>query len=801
MVNPYPLPRQLRETDALVGNGGSVYGPFAGFKIFDIADVDVWTRPDAADVWTEADVTVTKTVGDAFDTFSITFPYTVPATTRFKVVSRRTHERTAGVENGTRLDMTALEKELSKQGTVLQELRRDVDRGVQVQFGPGLIMADDLDDGDTLMKSGTRLVKGANAADITLAQGYAAAAGDSADAAAIFAAAASASAAGVNLPSIPAGSEAKFLRVKADLSGYELQPEAAAASRSVLKSMSPSFFKAINLTEGGRSGLFVWTSGDFSSQVAADTLEGIYIAANSVPASSGCWVRALPDGQMNIKWFGAVGGGIVDCSPALAAAYAMLPSSGGAIFIPAEVFRLASMVSLIGSKAFAIVGVDRFASTLLIDQAGADGVFVQSAPLFGICDVGLIGNIDRNAGTFNLHVKDVATAHGLRGYARNTKGGLYYFENCNTTQLCDLTGTSNTSGASGDTCLRLKSSSGTFSNLVFRIGGSAGFGRSPCLQVSGPITSMHFFGCTFAGAGPTWSLGVAAINSAPSDFTINAVGSHARQVGDYIVLRNMAPAAYNGLWRVTAVPSASQLTVTSTINPGSATVLGTVEGPTTCAHITNVAGPCNESEITGCLFEGLALTTYGSVGLFFEARDAYVPGLRAPLSGWNLNGNYYDFGYTGLMLHGHSEAASTLSTIHGITINGGMFENKTRGIHIENARGIRISDFQGNAYQDAADDDISVSAEIFIRGTADTLTRGIAISGGFIGMSRFWDNTFSIRSKRAGILLDGSAAALADLIFKADLVFGTTAAIVDNAGKLGAADVYRNNTVERSGSL
>ncbi|WP_377299617.1 hypothetical protein [Rhizobium sp. SGZ-381] len=173
MVNPYPLPRQLRETDALVGNGGSVYGPFAGFKIFDTADVEVWTRPDGADVWTEVAATVTKTTGDAFDTFSVTFPYAVPATTRFKVLSRRTHERTAGVENGTRLDMTALEKELSKQGTVLQELRRDVDRGVQVQFGPGYVLADDLEDGETLMKSGTRLVAGPNAADIASAQSYA----------------------------------------------------------------------------------------------------------------------------------------------------------------------------------------------------------------------------------------------------------------------------------------------------------------------------------------------------------------------------------------------------------------------------------------------------------------------------------------------------------------------------------------------------------------------------------------------------------------------------------------------------
>ncbi|WDZ77955.1 hypothetical protein PWG15_05475 [Ensifer adhaerens] len=134
MTNPYPIPRAARQTDVLVGNGGKVYGPFDGLQIFDNEDVVVWSRASAADAFEKVSVTVAKVSGLSFDFFTIEFAANVPATTEFVVSSERIAERTAGVKKGTMLDMTALEKELSKQATVLQELRRDVDRAMKVQF-------------------------------------------------------------------------------------------------------------------------------------------------------------------------------------------------------------------------------------------------------------------------------------------------------------------------------------------------------------------------------------------------------------------------------------------------------------------------------------------------------------------------------------------------------------------------------------------------------------------------------------------------------------------------------------------
>ncbi|MFC0809124.1 hypothetical protein ACFHWW_27400 [Ensifer sp. P24N7] len=165
-TTPYPVPRSTRQTDILVGNGGKIYGPFDGLQIFDNEDVVVYTRTAAGQPFTPVAVTVVKVSGLSFDFFTIEFPEDVPSTTEFVVSSERVAERSAGVKKGTMLDMTALEKELSKIATTNQELRRDVDRAARIEFGaPPLSIASDLNDGDTLMKQGERLVTGPNFLD------------------------------------------------------------------------------------------------------------------------------------------------------------------------------------------------------------------------------------------------------------------------------------------------------------------------------------------------------------------------------------------------------------------------------------------------------------------------------------------------------------------------------------------------------------------------------------------------------------------------------------------------------------
>lgn len=127
MAQPFPLPRETRESAELVTDGSALYGPFA-FRIFDPEDVSVWLRPAIGEPWAPAPfVTVEKVSGLAFDDFRLCFsPPPVPGL-RLLVQGRRLHERLIEVTRGGALSSERLEAELSRQGVILQELRRDAD--------------------------------------------------------------------------------------------------------------------------------------------------------------------------------------------------------------------------------------------------------------------------------------------------------------------------------------------------------------------------------------------------------------------------------------------------------------------------------------------------------------------------------------------------------------------------------------------------------------------------------------------------------------------------------------------------
>lgn len=159
-ATPYPIPRSVRQTDLLYGNGGTVYGPFS-FKIFDEQDVEVWARPYGSDNFSKVAAAVTKVSGQALDNFTVTLATALLPSAQFVVRAARVAERSAGVKSGTKIDPTALEKEFSKVATTLQELRRDLGRAVLSDFGQvPLSISADVADGEALMRRGNALVGG-----------------------------------------------------------------------------------------------------------------------------------------------------------------------------------------------------------------------------------------------------------------------------------------------------------------------------------------------------------------------------------------------------------------------------------------------------------------------------------------------------------------------------------------------------------------------------------------------------------------------------------------------------------------
>ena len=296
---PYPLPRQLRESAVLVGDGtAGPYGP-STYRIFDVADVAVYARAEGEESY--SDVTdgcaIEKTAGAAFDTFSVTFGAAVHATTHWYSQARRRHERQSAVTQGGAISGIELEKELSKQATVLSETRRDIDRALRVEAEfDGSLVLPVLGDAQTLKWDATarRFLPGPSVAEIEASEGHA----EDAAAARAGAEAALADTLQVRADTIAAGEAATQAQEAAEAAQEAAEAAAAnpadgavtetkigsgavteiklaaaltlaltatAASRTALKALPTNRYSAATLAESGREGQFVWNGADVSA--------------------------------------------------------------------------------------------------------------------------------------------------------------------------------------------------------------------------------------------------------------------------------------------------------------------------------------------------------------------------------------------------------------------------------------------------------------------------------------------------------------------------------------------------------
>lgn len=82
----------------------------------------------------------------------------------------------------------------------------------------------------------------------------------------------------------------------------------AADTRTELAAVNFNLLNTVYLKEEGRTGTFIWRSGDFTSQVASDPNQGLYIASNrdGVTPAVGAWVRQgtwAIGGRVYVEWF------------------------------------------------------------------------------------------------------------------------------------------------------------------------------------------------------------------------------------------------------------------------------------------------------------------------------------------------------------------------------------------------------------------------------------------------------------------------------------------------------------------
>ncbi|GCA52272.1 hypothetical protein KGO5_04737 [Sinorhizobium sp. KGO-5] len=127
-------------------------------------------------------------------------------------------------------------------------------------------------------------------------------------------------------------------------------------TRNAMKAIAPVKDATIVLTEPGREGIFKLRSGNYSSHIAADPLEGVFIKVDSAAASECALVRICD--ELDVSWFGAVGDGS-DATPAFAAAISLSHFLG-----------LNRIVCKDATRQFKIVGLN-IATNIVIDLGGA----------------------------------------------------------------------------------------------------------------------------------------------------------------------------------------------------------------------------------------------------------------------------------------------------------------------------------------------------------------------------------------------------------------------------------------------
>jgi len=119
-----------------------------------------------------------------------------------------------------------------------------------------------------------------------------------------------------------------------------------AQSITEIQASSLGVGNVFSLNDGGRSGIFDVLSGDFSSELAADTQNGLYIGLSDDPNATTKVAKRRYSGPVNIEWFGAVGDNSTNNATAIQAAL----DNASYIFVPQGKFKYFSNVTKTGGS-------------------------------------------------------------------------------------------------------------------------------------------------------------------------------------------------------------------------------------------------------------------------------------------------------------------------------------------------------------------------------------------------------------------------------------------------------------------
>ena len=526
-------------------------------------------------------------------------------------------------------------------------------------------------------------------------------------------------------------------------------------------------------------------SADRSTELQAPGLDLTQLSAAVVTATGSPTQRSLAARAadlVSVLDYGADKTGTVDSVAAIQAAYAAIPAAGGVLYFPPGRYRINAPLAFAGNKPLTIIGAGKIASKILVNFASGDAItFVGDGydDNFEMRTIGVEDITARNAGAWAVKVDGGVGNCILNDIDLNCLQRGAWIRNLSRALVRGVTATGM------DTALHVENVGvGLITDNSLRTGNAGSgtsYGDGPCIMVR-DSTSVKITANNFQGAGPRERVAIRGITSTGSDFTLVLdQATSPWKANGYIVIRGATPAAYNGVWRVHAstdqVPFAT-VTVSTAVNPGAASVAGVAEGISACLYVSADAGSCNESQVTGNLFEEMAFRGYGSASMFFDATRS-----DSRVQGWSIAGNYCDLGENGIIIQGKPTAAIE-STCYGFNITGGEFESGTRLVLLDCVRGVTIAGINASAFGDTGlgSDNllpagIGSTAVHVIAGPAEPKTRGVTITNCNLGMNREWSyQQWLTYAMDAAITIDG--AGIQDLSVVGCQLYGKGSATV-----------------------
>ncbi len=222
-------------------------------------------------------------------------------------------------------------------------------------------------------------------------------------------------------------------------------------TRAELKAVDTARYHVSYLAEAGREGEFVWKLGDYSAEVAADTLEGVFVKATAIAANVGSWVRAGYDWKLStqksisLSWLGYKADDSTDNTAAVNAAVAIGNLTGfTTITVPVGIGRVGLTNNIYKSevrfkaegpsghstlKGTSNSGMIRYGdgTQAIIAGGGFDGIAFQgnSAVTQALVIVDNAGEIFFNNCVVGLGVATLMRAGTISG----TTGGMICFSN------------------------------------------------------------------------------------------------------------------------------------------------------------------------------------------------------------------------------------------------------------------------------------------------------------------------------------------------------------------------------------